>query len=450
MTADYFESNCGVRQGENLSPVLFAIYLNDLEDYLNSKNHNGFVLDNQENDIYSYLKLLILLYADDTILLSDDTVDLQNSLNDFIAYCKEWKLNINIDKTKCIAFCSRNRRIDTIKIGNHPLEWIDSYKYLGTMFSKSGSFINMRKHLTSQANKAMHLLYKRINNLQLPFDLCLKLFDNTILPILLYAVEIWGFEDINMLERIHCSILRYIFKLKKSTPLYMLYAATGRFPLIITIKARMINFWYKMVTGNHEKICFKIYRLMLGYQNFSSKWINFVKSVLNDSGRYDIWLNQNNLPGNITPLIKQNLKDQYTQNWHTSLNNSPKGRTYSIFKNELTSEKYLTDLRPYHAINLIKFRTGNHYFPIETGRWNNLDLPDRSCRFCFLTGEIADEFHYLFKCPYFDELRKRHIKQYYYKRPNIHKFQQLMTSSCKIDITNLSKFAGILIQTVKH
>ena len=136
------------------------------------------------------------------------------------------------------------------------------------------------------------------------------------------------------------------------------------------------------------------------------------------------------LPHNI-----QNLKDQYTQNWRTSLNNSSKDRTYSIYKNELTFEKYLTDLRPYHAINLMKFRTGNHYFPLETGRWNNLDLPDRSCRFCFLTSEIADEFHYLFKCPYFDEPRKRHIKQYYYKRPNKHKLQQLMTSNCKIDIT---------------
>ena len=40
---------------------------------------------------------------------------------------------------------------------------------------------------------------------------------------------------------------------------------------------------------------------MLGYQNFSPKWINFIKSVLNDSVRYDIWLNQNNLPGNVTP-----------------------------------------------------------------------------------------------------------------------------------------------------
>ena len=38
--SDYFNCGKGVRQGENLSPVLFAIYLNDYQSYL-SENSNG-------------------------------------------------------------------------------------------------------------------------------------------------------------------------------------------------------------------------------------------------------------------------------------------------------------------------------------------------------------------------------------------------------------------------
>ena len=45
----------------------------------------------------------MLLYADDTILMSNNPTSLQKSLNDFVNYCQEWKLEINIDKTKAMT-----------------------------------------------------------------------------------------------------------------------------------------------------------------------------------------------------------------------------------------------------------------------------------------------------------------------------------------------------------
>ena len=95
----------------------------------------------------------------------------------------------------------------------------------------------------------MHLLNMRIANLDLPIDLQLKLFDNTILPIITYASEIWGFESCSLLEPIHNQFLHA----RKSTPLYMIYAELGRYPIGLTIKARMVNFWARLVSGKQSK-----------------------------------------------------------------------------------------------------------------------------------------------------------------------------------------------------
>ena len=47
----FFQNYCGVRQGETLSPVLFSLFLNDLEDYLRSSRCSGIKLGSPDYDI---------------------------------------------------------------------------------------------------------------------------------------------------------------------------------------------------------------------------------------------------------------------------------------------------------------------------------------------------------------------------------------------------------------
>ena len=54
------------------------------------------------------LKILLLLYAVDTILLTESDSDLQLMLDSFENYCDQWKLKINVNKTKILIF-SRGR-----------------------------------------------------------------------------------------------------------------------------------------------------------------------------------------------------------------------------------------------------------------------------------------------------------------------------------------------------
>ena len=103
-TSEFFTSNSGGRQGENLSPFLFTLFVNDVEEYLIEQDCNPIVV-RSEQDIY--LKLLVLLYADDAILLADSAENLQKGLTALKSYCDEWKLQLNSSKTKILIFSRR-------------------------------------------------------------------------------------------------------------------------------------------------------------------------------------------------------------------------------------------------------------------------------------------------------------------------------------------------------
>ena len=62
------------------------------------------MLDVNNEQIIIFLKLFLLLYADDTVLFSDNEIDMQQALSVFETYSKEWKLTVNTEKN--CDFCT--------------------------------------------------------------------------------------------------------------------------------------------------------------------------------------------------------------------------------------------------------------------------------------------------------------------------------------------------------
>ena len=86
----------GLRQGEVISPIMFSLFIEYIELYLQENVDSGMQL----NDIC----LILLLFADDMIILGETPDELQKSLNLLHTYCEEWSLDVNILKTKVIVF----------------------------------------------------------------------------------------------------------------------------------------------------------------------------------------------------------------------------------------------------------------------------------------------------------------------------------------------------------
>ena len=261
--SDYFNCDNDLRQGENMSPFLFSIYLNDLHGFLLNANLEGLstVSDMIEMKLGQYLKLFTLLYADDTVLMAESAEDLQTQLNSFNDYCKKWNLKVNVDKTKIIIFGSRNAGNLEFKYNDRVIDIVNEFKYLGIMFSRSGSFLKAKQKQVTKANKAIYDVLKkgRLHNLSIQCQL--ELFDRIIQPILLYGCEVWGFSNNAIVERVHLKFCKLLLHLKPSTPDFMIYGELGRYPMDIQIKTRMISYWSNLINGKQTKIAAMLYKL---------------------------------------------------------------------------------------------------------------------------------------------------------------------------------------------
>jgi len=126
-------------------------------------------------------------------------------------------------------------------MNNMELEIVSAFIYFGTMFQRTGYFKENKINFAEKASKAMYdILNKgRVHNLSVSCQL--EIFDKIIIPMLTYGSEIWGYENIDILEKLHVKFCKLLLNLKTSTPNFMLFGAVGRYPLNITEKLKAIK-----------------------------------------------------------------------------------------------------------------------------------------------------------------------------------------------------------------
>ena len=85
---DVFECRIGVRQGVNLSFLLVIVFLKDFQAFVSSK-FTGLQPDVLVQNVQCLMKVSVLLYADDTLLLTETESDMQKAVEATLQYCKQ-------------------------------------------------------------------------------------------------------------------------------------------------------------------------------------------------------------------------------------------------------------------------------------------------------------------------------------------------------------------------
>ncbi len=235
------------------------------------------------------MKLYVLLYADDTIVLAESPGELQTALNAMHDYCNTNKLTINATKTKILIFSKgKLRNIPQFVYNGVNLEVVTKYCYLGLMFNYNGKFTVAQKALYDKASRAMFGLLAKCRKLYLPIDIQIKLFDSVVKPVAIYASEVWGAEDTGLADKLQRRFRKLALGLKIRTPTVMVRGETGCFPTEIDIKLRMLNFWCKLVNEDKSekisKTCFNCMVSLYNNNSFVHPWLVSVKSTLDSIG----------------------------------------------------------------------------------------------------------------------------------------------------------------------
>ena len=112
----FFYCHMGLRQRDILLLLRLLGFINAFERFLRNKCNDltslkTFVeeyLGAQQTQ--TFLNLLVLLYADNTIILSESEEDMRKTLQTVSDYCKTSNLIINCDKAKVMSFARGKAR----------------------------------------------------------------------------------------------------------------------------------------------------------------------------------------------------------------------------------------------------------------------------------------------------------------------------------------------------
>ena len=260
-------------------------------------------------------------------------------------------------------------------------------------------------------------------------------FNSMVRPILFYGCEVWGMSKADPIEVFYREFLKYVLRVKTSTPNIYVYGELGVYPLWIDRQIRVLKYWAKIINPESSKGEFvkNIYREMYELSLTNPQVVTWATTVRDTLKRLDLgiyWENQTISDDDFfLSLVRRKLQNSYLTKWTSDVIDSTDGRLFRCIKTAFRYESYLDNIQN-KALRyaLTRIRLSSHRYKIETGRWGRNKVP-REERKCDICNVIEDEFHVLVSCPRFVNERNNLLPQCLLQNPNIDVFERVFDTS---------------------
>ena len=251
------------------------------------------------------------------------------------------------------------------------------------------------------------------------------MFDQLVLPILLYGSEIWAATDIMKLtklnevctlediysklpqEKVNVHFCKFILGVSSKSVNMAVMAELGRYPVFIHAVTRMIKYYCRIKNmGKNTLISDALYEREQRSKSGVTTWTKSVQNIIDCLGLNIQQLCQD-MAGSeykkkqVGKQIRTLLDSRYTEYWNRQMGKQHgKLDTYAKIKDKFGYEEYLDCIKvDKHQVALTRLRVSNHRLHVETGRYKRPYIPrhERICELC--QEEVEDEFHFICQCP---------------------------------------------------
>ncbi|XP_041986276.1 uncharacterized protein LOC121738355 [Aricia agestis] len=191
VVTDPIQTNCGLFQGDSLSPLLFCLAINPLSQILNKYTNKGYQLKDSANINH-------LLYMDDLKLYAKTKKTLESLMHTVKIFTNDIGMKFGLEKCNTLHIIegrkSRNQTEGQMLLSGEEFAYLkdnETYKYLGIHESGKLNHQELRHQITKEYFK----ITKKILNTHLSARNTMKAINAYATPVLLYSFGIVNYKD---------------------------------------------------------------------------------------------------------------------------------------------------------------------------------------------------------------------------------------------------------------
>ena len=422
--SQWFDSMVGVRQGCVLSPILYSVFINGFAKFIKASGTGGVTIGSDT--------LSLLLFADDIVMFAESAEKLQNMWQLLEEYCKKWRFEVNVDKSK-VMVCGTKSALNTEedfvwKFCGKQVERVREYKYVGVIVNDVGDWTAQIDRVINKARKSTATLTNTVfRHFGISVRAKMQVWQAIVGSSMRYGSEVWWAQtkDAAALEAIQLGAMKNILRLNRSTTTAFVRGELA-LPELSRARDKSMLMWAGQVAGMPDtrwprRLSINTFVVKANLGCNRKPWSRIVQLT---AEKYGIARALDDMRAGFSSsedwgsVVDKAIHANMIDEWRDDVLRGKKLDNYSNIKREWGFERFLEGDHTKGAILMTRFRSGTSGLGEEMARWARqiadidtlaeevpMNKPVAGQCACCASGEVETVRHVMIHCTAYNDIR---------------------------------------------